>query len=254
MIRRNAHIQVCDLNVHYRSLHVLKDLSVDIPANQVTAIIGPSGCGKTTFLKSINRLIDLDDEARVSGQITVDGLSVLGAGVNVTEIRRRIGLLSQRPFPLPMSIYENVAFGPRIHGLSNGCSFDQVVEHYLRVAGLWEEVKERLDAPAAKLSIGQQQRLCLARGLAVEPEVLLCDEPTSSLDPLSAQHLESALKDIKHDHTVVLVTHVLRQAGRLADYVIFLYMGELVEHGPAEEVFNHPQKPHTRAYVAGEFS
>jgi phosphate transport system ATP-binding protein len=242
------------LNVHYGSLHALKNLSVDITANQITAIIGPSGCGKTTFLKSINRLIDLDDDIRVSGEIDVDGTPVLDPGVDVTAIRRKIGLLAQRPFPLPMSIYENVAFGPRVHGLTNGRSLDEVVEHYLQVAGLWEEVKDRLDAPAAKLSIGQQQRLCLARGLAVEPEVLLCDEPTSSLDPISAQHLEGRLRDIRQDHTIVLVTHVLRQAERLADYVIFLYMGELVEHGPARAVLEHPQQPRTQAYLAGEFS
>lgn len=254
MIRHQAYLRVRDLNVHYGSLHALKNLSVDIPSNQVTAIIGPSGCGKTTFLKSINRLIDLDDETRVSGEIDVEGIRVLDPGVDVTEIRRRIGLLAQRPFPLPMSIYENVAFGPRVHGLSNGRSLDEIVEHYLRVAGLWEEVKDRLDAPASKLSIGQQQRLCLARGLAVEPEVLLCDEPTSSLDPVSAQHLEARLKDIKQDHTIVLVTHILRQAERLADYVIFLYMGDLVEHGPAWDVLRHPQQPRTQAYLAGEFS
>ncbi|MGD2165105.1 MAG: phosphate ABC transporter ATP-binding protein [Anaerolineae bacterium] len=254
MIRHQTCIRVRNLNVHYGSLHALKNLSVDIPANQVTGIIGPSGCGKTTFLKSINRLIDLDDETRVSGEIDVEGIRVLGPGVDVTEIRRRIGLLAQRPFPLPMSIYENVAFGPRVHGLSNGRSLDEIVEHYLQVAGLWEEVKDRLDAPAAKLSAGQQQRLCLARGLAVEPEVLLCDEPTSSLDPVSAQHLEAGLKDIKQDHTIVLVTHILRQAERLADYVIFLYMGDLVEHGPARDVLEHPQQPRTQAYLAGEFS
>ncbi|MEA3374868.1 MAG: phosphate ABC transporter ATP-binding protein [Chloroflexota bacterium] len=254
MMQRHAGIRVRDLNIHYGSLHVLKNLSVDVPTNQITAVIGPSGCGKTTFLKSINRLIDLTQEARVSGNIMVDSIQVLDPGVDVTEVRQRIGLLAQRPYPLPMSIYENVAFGPRIHGLCNGRSLDETVEHYLRLVGLWEEVMDRLDAPAAKLSIGQQQRLCLARGLSVEPEVLLCDEPTSSLDPISAQHIERRLMEIKKDYTIVLVTHVLRQAQRLADYVVFLYMGTLVEHGPAPDFFEHPREPRTQAYLSGEFS
>jgi len=254
MIRHQAQIRVRDLNVRYGSLHVLQNLSVDIPANQITAIIGPSGCGKTTFLKSINRLIDLTDGARVSGEILVDGDSVLDPGADVTKIRQRIGLLAQRPYPLPMSIYDNVAFGPRIHGLCNGRSLDETVKHYLQVAGLWEEVEDRLNTPATQLSIGQQQRLCLARGLAVEPEVLLCDEPTSSLDPISAQHIEARLKEIKQRYTIVLVTHVLRQAERLADHIIFLYMGSLVECGPARDIFECPQEPRTRAYVSGEIS
>jgi phosphate transport system ATP-binding protein len=249
-----AHIRVRDLDVLYGSFHALKNISVDIPANQITAIIGPSGCGKTTFLKSINRLIDLTDEARVSGEILVDGRSVLGPQVDVTEVRKKVGMLSQRPYPLPMSIYENVAFGPRIHGLCNGRSLDETVEHYLRLVGLWEEVNDRLDAPAAKLSIGQQQRLCLARGLAVEPEVLLGDEPTSALDPQSALRIERCLQELKQDYTVLIVTHVLRQARRVADYVIFLYMGELVEHGPAKAIFSHPREPRTQAYLSGEFS
>jgi phosphate transport system ATP-binding protein len=249
-----AHIRVRDLDVLYGGFHALKNISVDIPANQITAIIGPSGCGKTTFLKSINRLIDLTDEVRVSGEILVDGRSVLDPQVDVTEVRKKVGMLSQRPYPLPMSIYENVAFGPRIHGLCNGRSLAETVEHYLRLVGLWEEVRDRLDAPAAKLSIGQQQRLCLARGLAVEPEVLLGDEPTSALDPKSALRIERCLQELKQDYTVVIVTHVLRQAQRVADYVIFLYMGELVEDGPAEAIFAHPQEPRTQAYLSGEFS
>jgi phosphate transport system ATP-binding protein len=252
--QHQAHIHVRELNVYFETLHALKDVSVDIPANQVTAIIGPSGCGKTTFLKCINRLIDLTDGVRVSGEIAVDGIQVLEPLVDVTEVRRRIGLLSQRPSPLPMSIYENVAFGPRIHGLGAGRTLDQTVEHYLRVVGLWGEVKGRLDAPASKLSIGQQQRLCLARGLAVEPDVLLGDEPTSALDPISAQRIERCFQELKQNYTVVVVTHILRQARRLADYVVFLYMGQVVEHGPAGEFFEHPRKSRTRAYISGEFS
>jgi phosphate transport system ATP-binding protein len=169
-------------------------------------------------------------------------------------VRQKVGLLSQRPYPLPMSIRENVAFGPRIHGLRNGRNLDQTVEHYLQVVGLWDEVKDRLDAPASQLSIGQQQRLCLARGLAIEPEVLLGDEPTSALDPISAPRIERCFQKLKQDYTVVIVTHILRQAQRLADYVIFLYMGEIVEHGPAQEIFECPKEPRTRAYISGEFS
>lgn len=254
MVQHQGGIRVRNLDVRYGSLHVLKGISVDVPPNQITAIIGPSGCGKTTLLKSINRLIDLTDEARVSGEITVDGVQVLDPSVDVIRVRKRVGLLAQRPYPLPMSIYENVAFGPRVHGLHNGRSLDETVEHYLKLVGLWKEVKDRLDAPATKLSIGQQQRLCLARGLAVEPEILLCDEPTSALDPPSALHIESRLREIRRDYTVLLVTHVLRQAQRLADYVIFLYMGELVEHGPARDVFERPQESRTKAYLSGEIS
>ncbi len=254
MTQHQTHISVRDLDVTYGALHALKGISVDIPANQITAIIGPSGCGKTTFLKCINRLIDLTDGARVSGEITVDGVQVLDSRVDVIEVRQKVGLLSQRPYPLPMSIYENVAFGPRVHGLRGGRNLDQTVEHYLRVVGLWDEVKDRLDAPASNLSMGQQQRLCLARGLAVEPEVLLGDEPTSALDPISALRIERCFQELKQNYTVVIVTHILRQAQRLADYVVFLYMGEIVEHGLARELFEHPREPRTCAYINGEFS
>lgn len=254
MTQHQSNICVRELNVYYGDLCALKNMSVDIPANQITAIIGPSGCGKTTFLKCINRLIDLADGARVSGEISVDGIPVLDPLVDVSKVRQKVGLLSQRPYPLPMSLYENVAFGPRIHGLRHARSLDQMVEHYLRVVGLWDEVKDRLDAPASKLSVGQQQRLCLARALAVEPEVLLGDEPTSALDPISALRIEHCFQELKQNYTVVIVTHILRQARRLADYVVFLYMGEVVEHGPAREILTHPKEPRTRAYISGEFS
>ena len=249
-----ADVCVRDLDVHFDSLHVLKSVSAHLPANKITAIIGPSGCGKTTLLKCINRLIDLTDKTRVSGEITVGGESVLGPQVDVTRVRQEVGLLSQRPYPLPMSIYDNVAFGPRIHGLRSGWSMDQTVQHYLQMVGLWDELKDRLNESAARLSIGQQQRLCLARGLAVEPKVLLGDEPTSALDPISALRIESCLQELKQNYTVVLVTHVLRQARRIADYVVFLYMGEVVESGPAYEVFEQPREERTRAYIKGEFS
>jgi len=248
------HISVQHLNVFYGEEHALKDITVDIPKKKITAIIGPSGCGKSTLLKSLNRLIDLVDGVKVSGKVFVDGIDVFDAKTDVTYIRKKMGLLAQRPCPLPMSIYENVAYGPRIHGLNDRKQLDKIVERCLRSAGLLEEVKDRLKAPASKLSAGQQQRLCLARALAVEPEVLLCDEATSALDPISAQRVEELLLNLKKDYTVVIVTHILRQAMRLADYIIFLYLGELVEYGSAEKFFKNPEKTTTQAYIKGVFS
>jgi phosphate transport system ATP-binding protein len=248
-----THIRVCDLNVHYGQHHALKNVSVEIPRRQITVILGCSGCGKTTLLKSLNRLLDVTEGVRVTGEVLIDGINVYAPGVDVTEVRKKAGLLSQRPYPLPMSIYDNVAYGPRIHSLKKGRELDAAVRHYLEQAGLWDEVKDRLHAPAGRLSVGQQQRLCLARGLAVEPEVLLGDEPTSALDPISAQHIERRLLDLKQQYTVVLVTHILRQARRLADHVIFMYLGEVVECGPAAELFVHPKEARTRAYLSGEF-
>jgi phosphate transport system ATP-binding protein len=245
-------IQVRNLSVVYGNQQAIQDVSVDVPARRITAIIGPSGCGKTTLLRSLSRLVELVDGARVWGEIIFDGQNIYAPGVDVTEIRKRIGLLAQRPFPLPMSIYDNVAYGPRLHGVRHREELDGIVQKQLKAAGLWGEVSDRLNAPASGLSVGQQQRLCLARGLAVEPEVLLCDEATSALDPISAQRIEDRLVELKGDYTIVLVTHVLRQARRLADYVIFMYLGELVEHGPADEVFNSPREARTRAYVQGE--
>lgn len=246
-------IRIQGLSVAYGSQQAIQDVSVDIPARQITAIIGPSGCGKTTLLRSISRLMELVEGVRVWGQVIFEGQNVYDPHVDVTEIRKRIGLLAQRPFPLPMSIYENVAYGPRVHGIRKRAALDGIVEKQLQAAGLWDEVKGRLHAPASALSVGQQQRLCLARGLAVEPEVLLCDEVTSALDPVSAQRIEARLLELKADYTIVLVTHVLRQARRLADYVVFMYLGELIEHGPANQVFHDPQEAKTRAYLEGEF-
>jgi phosphate transport system ATP-binding protein len=247
-------IQVRGLNVTYSGGGpAVRNVSVDIPARQITAIIGPSGCGKTTLLRSMSRLLDLVEGVRVEGRVLFHGRNIYDLRVDVTEIRKRVGLLAQQPFPLPMSIYDNVAYGPRVHGLRERKALDALVEKELRAAGLWDEVKGRLREPASGLSIGQQQRLCLARGLAVEPEVLLCDEATSALDPISARRIEDRLSELKADYTIVLVTHVLRQARRLADYVVFMYMGELVEHGPAAQVFGSPREERTRAYLAGEF-
>lgn len=247
-----THIRIQDLNVWYDSHQALKGITADIPARGITAIIGPSGCGKSTLLKSLNRLLEEMDEVRMTGQILLNGEDIYRPDVDVTEVRTRIGLLAPKPFPLPMSIYENVAYGPRIHNRRNGGHMAPLVERHLLEAGLWEEVRDRLQAPASRLSTGQKQRLCLARALAVEPEVLLCDEPTSALDPISAQRIEAQLRDLKARMTIVVVTHLLRQAHRLADHVIFLWLGELVESGPAAQVFNAPSDERTRAYLAGD--
>jgi phosphate transport system ATP-binding protein len=249
----NSVIQIRGLNVTYRGNgSAIRNIDVDIPSRQITAIIGPSGCGKTTLLRSMSRLLDLIEGVHIEGHVLFQGKNIYDTNTDVTEIRKRIGLLAQQPFPLPMSIYDNVAYGPRVHGLHKRVALNALVERELRTAGLWEEVKDRLHAPASALSIGQQQRLCLARGLAVAPEVLLCDEATSALDPISARCIEDRLLALKTDYSIVLVTHVLRQARRLADYVIFMYMGELVEHGPADQIFANPRKERTRAYIAGE--
>jgi phosphate transport system ATP-binding protein len=249
-----AHIQIRNLNTYYGGAQVLKDICLDIPRQQITVIMGPSGCGKTTLLKSINRFLELVDGYRITGQVLIDGEDIYAPGVDVTEMRKKTGLLAQHPFPLPMSIYDNVAYGMRLHRLcKNHSELNARVQQYLEIAGLWNEVKDRLHQPAVGLSIGQQQRLCLARGLAVEPEILLGDEPTSALDPISAQHIEKRLLDLKQKYTIVLVTHILRQARRLADYVIFIYLGEVIECGPAHEVFEHPSQERTRAYLEGQF-
>lgn len=247
-----SHLKFRNLNIWYGARQALKDVSAEIPVKGITAIIGPSGCGKTTLLKSMNRLLEETDGVRISGQVLLNETDIYSDKVDITEVRSRVGLLASKPFPLPMSIYDNVAYGPRIHGQRNGKNMDQLVERNLRAAGLWEEVKDRLRTPASQLSTGQQQRLCLARALAVEPEVLLGDEPTSALDPISAQGIETQLQILKDRMTIVVVTHLLRQARRLADYVIFLWLGELVEAGPARQIFNAPRDERTRAYLAGD--
>ncbi|MDP8225936.1 MAG: phosphate ABC transporter ATP-binding protein [Candidatus Lernaella stagnicola] len=278
------HISVRHLNVFYGNEHALKDVSVDIPDGNITAIIGPSGCGKTTLLKSLNRLIDLYDGTRAEGQILIDGQNILASDADVLSLRKKIGYLAQRPYPLPMSITDNITFGPRIHGMKGDDllarlahhmrrhelpDFDPdaalkqaqsvkrgeltlLVEFYLRLAGLWEEVKDRLTSPASRLSIGQQQRLALARTLSVEPEVILADEPTSALDPISANAIEKRFQLLKSDYSIIVVTHILRQARRIADHVLFMYLGELIEHAPAEQFFTAPQDVRTQRYISGE--
>lgn len=250
----DAHIQVKNLNAYYGKGQALKNINIEIPKNQITVIMGPSGCGKTTLLKTFNRFFELTEDTQLTGEVLVDGENIYNKDVDVTEVRKVVGLLAQRPSPLPMSIYDNVAYGMRIHHMKkNREEYKSAVKHYLEIAGLWDEVHNRLHDPATSLSIGQQQRLCLARGLAVEPEIILGDEPTSALDPISSQNIESRLLDLKNQYTTVIVTHTLRQAKRLADYVIFMYLGVLIEAGPAKEVFSNPKHERTKQYLEGLF-
>ena len=243
-----------NLNVKIQGNHILKNINLTIPDNSITCIIGPSGCGKSTLLKTLNRLIDENEKVEVSGNVIVDGEALYGKDVEITHIRRKMGLLSQRPCPLPMSIFDNVVYGCRLHGLKGKKKLAMVAQYYLEAAGLWDEVKDRLKSPASKLSIGQQQRLCLARGLAVEPQIILADEATSALDPVSSRTIEELFMKLKKDYAIVLVTHTLRQALKIADYVIFMYMGEVIEAGPAGKIFNDPEKDLTRNYLSGNFS
>ncbi len=251
---RRSNIVVEHLNVSIQENLILKDVSATIPDRKITCIIGPSGCGKSTLLKSLNRLLDYTEGVKVAGKVLVDGEELYAPGVEITHIRRKMGLFSQRPCPLPMSIYDNIAYGCRIHGIRNRKKLNMVVRHYLQAVGLWEEVKERLHTPAGRMSIGQQQRLCLARGLAVEPQFILADEATSALDPISSKTIEDLFLKLKEEYAIVLVTHTLRQALRIADYVIFMYMGEIIEAGSAEQIFKNPQKELTQKYLAGVFS
>ncbi len=245
------HISIRNLNVWLDTQHVLKDIAADITRRCITAIVGPSGCGKTTLLRCLNRLAELGPNVRITGKVLFDDRDIYDHNVDVTEVRTQIGLLAQKPFPLPMSIYDNVAYGPRIHGPANN-QLDQTVHSCLQAARLWDEVSDRLKAPATELSAGQQQRLCLARALAVQPDILLCDESTSALDPISARGIEDLLLALKTDYTIVLVTHDLDQARRLADYVIFLWLGEVIEQGPADQLFEQPAQDFTRAYLDRE--
>jgi phosphate transport system ATP-binding protein len=247
-------LKVSNLNLYIHKAHILKNVNLEIPDKKITCIIGPSGCGKSTLLKTFNRLIDDTEGVRFDGSIWVDGLDIFDSKNEITEIRKKMGLLSQRPCPLPMSIYDNIAFGCKLHGLKNKKKLNEVVEKQLKAVGLWEEVKGRLKSPASKLSIGQQQRLCLARGLAVEPEFILADEATSALDPISSRHIEELFVELKKDYAIILVTHTLRQALRIADHVIFMYLGEVIEAGPADEVFNNPKQELTKKYLEGAFS
>ncbi|WP_298616808.1 phosphate ABC transporter ATP-binding protein [uncultured Odoribacter sp.] len=250
----DSEIAVENLNIYIKNQHILKNINVRIPDKKITCIIGPSGCGKSTLLKTFNRLIDNVEGVRIEGKVLVNGEDIISSGTDITSFRRKMGLISQRPCPLPMSIYDNIAYGCRIHGIRNRRKLNLIVEHYLCAAGLWEEVKDRLHTPAVRLSIGQQQRLCLARSLAVEPQFILADEATSALDPLSSKTIEELFVKLKQNYSIILVTHTLRQALRIADYVVFMYLGDIIEAGEAEQVFNHPQHELTKNYLSGAFS
>lgn len=249
-----ATIEIANLNVHIEKSHILKNINLTIPDKKITCIIGPSGCGKSTLLKSFNRLLENGDGVRIDGSVLVDGENIYAHDAEVTHIRRKMGLLSQRPCPLPMSIFDNIAYGCRIHGIRNAKKLKMVVEYYLRAVGLWDEVKDRLNTPASRMSIGQQQRLCLARGLAVEPQFILADEATSALDPISSAIIENLFVKLRSEYAIVMVTHTLRQARRIADNVIFMYLGEVIEAGTADEVFNNPKHDLTKRYLSGAFS
>jgi phosphate transport system ATP-binding protein len=251
----NSHtINIENLNVYIEDNHILKDINLSIPEKSITCIIGPSGCGKSTLLKTLNRMHDETPEVRIKGSVIVDDEDIYNDNVNVIDIRKKMGLLAQRPCPLPMSIFENVAYGPRIHGLKRRKAINQTVIQYLQYVGLWDEVKGRVRTSASRLSIGQQQRLCLARGLAIEPEYILGDEATSSLDPISTKKIEELFVQLKEKYTVILVTHTLRQARRIADYIVFMYLGKIVEAGPTDEIFTNPKMQLTKDYLTGSFS
>jgi len=252
--KMNIQIETENLSAFYHGNQIIKNINIKVPSKKITAIIGPSGCGKTTLLKSFSRLLEIRDDVSVSGKIIVDNEDILNNKRNVSDIRKKMGLLSQKPYPLPMSIYDNVAYGLKIHNKISNQELDNTIKHCLCEAGLWEEVKNRLHDPASRLSLGQQQRLCLARAIAVKPEVLLCDEPTSALDPITAQQIENLLLKLKKEYTVILVTHTLRQAKRVADYAIFLYFGEVIESGLAYDIFNNPKNSKTKAYMTGDIS
>lgn len=244
-------IEVKDLNVHFDKLHALKNVNLNIEEKKITAIIGPSGCGKSTFIRCLNRMNDLIPSAKVDGSVMVDGTNIYDPQVDVVDIRKHIGMVFQKPNPFPKSIYENIAFAPRIHGIKDKKALDAVVERSLRRAALWEEVKDRLGKSAYALSGGQQQRLCIARALAIEPEIMLFDEPCSALDPIATAKIEDLLIDLKKDYTVVIVTHNMQQAARVADMTAFFYLGDLIEYGDTHQMFERPEKELTEQYITG---
>ncbi len=248
-----AKIELRDLNLHYGSFHALKNLSMDIPKNQITAFIGPSGCGKSTCLKTINRMNDLVADCRITGRVAIDGEDIYDPRTDVSLLRKRAGMVFQKPNPFPMSIYDNIAYGPRVHGIKARAQLDDIVERSLRGAALWDEVKDRLRQSALGMSGGQQQRLCIARALAVEPDILLMDEPTSALDPISTLRIEDLMQELKARYTVVIVTHNMQQAGRIADKTAFFLLGELVEFGDTPVMFNTPRDKRTEDYITGRF-
>ena len=246
-------ISTSDLNLYYGNNHALKNINLDIYENQITAFIGPSGCGKSTYLKTLNRMNDLVPNVTINGKVWISGEAVYEPKVDTTLLRKKVGMVFQQPNPFPMSIYDNIAYGPRIHGIKGKAELDAIVEKSLRGAALWDEVKDRLKRSALGLSGGQQQRLCIARALAVEPEILLMDEPTSALDPISTLKIEDLMGELKKNYTVVIVTHNMQQATRIADYTAFFLVGEVVEYAPTTDLFSHPREKKTEDYITGRF-
>lgn len=252
-MENNIKISVKDLNLYYGTLHALKSVNIDIEKGQITAFIGPSGCGKSTFLKTLNRMNDLIDNVKIDGKILLDGEDIYSPKVDTTLLRKKMGMVFQQPNPFPMSIYDNVAYGPRIHGIKSKAELDEIVETSLKGAAIFDEVKDRLKKSALGLSGGQQQRLCIARALAVKPEILLMDEPTSALDPISTIKIEELMSEIKKSYTVVIVTHNMQQAARISDYTSFFLVGEMIEMAPTDDIFSRPKDKRTEDYITGRF-
>ena len=246
-------VKVENLNLYYGENHALKDVNMDIQENAVTAFIGPSGCGKSTFLKTLNRMNDLVDGVRIDGKVLLDGEDIYDPSVDTTILRKKVGMVFQQPNPFPMSIYDNIAYGPRVHGIRDKKRLDQIVEESLRGAAIFDEVKDRLKKSAMGLSGGQQQRICIARALAVQPEVLLMDEPTSALDPISTAKIEELMEDLKKKYTVIVVTHNMQQATRVSDQTAFFLVGEMVEFGDTKQIVSYPQDKRTEDYITGRF-
>ena len=245
-------IDVKNMELYYSSFHALKNINLEIPEKKITAFIGPSGCGKSTLLKSLNRMNDLVEGCKITGDICLDGEDIYG-DIDVNLLRKRVGMVFQKPNPFPMSIYDNVAYGPRTHGIRSKAKLDQIVEEALRGAAIWDELKDRLKKSALGLSGGQQQRLCIARALAVKPEVLLMDEPTSALDPISTIKIEELAQELKKDYTIVMVTHNMQQATRISDKTVFFLLGEIIETGKTDELFSMPKDKRTEDYITGRF-
>ena len=249
----NSKVSLQNVDLYYGDFHALKSLNLEIPANHVTAFIGPSGCGKSTCIKSLNRMNDLIDGCKITGKIEIDGEDIYDPRTDVTLLRKRAGMVFQKANPFPMSVYDNIAYGPRVHGIKSRAKLDEVVENSLRGAALWDEVKDRLKKSALGLSGGQQQRLCIARALAVEPDILLMDEPTSALDPISTLKIEDLMEELKKDYTVIVVTHNMQQAARVADMTAFFLLGEIIEFDKTQIMFNTPHDKRTEEYITGRF-
>ena len=247
-----AKFSVKGLDLYYGDFHALKDVNLDINAKEITAFIGPSGCGKSTFLKTLNRMNDLVEGCKITGDVRLDGENIY-SGMDVSQLRKRVGMVFQKPNPFPMSIYDNIAYGPRTHGIHNKAKLNEIVETSLRQAAIWDEVKDRLNKSALRMSGGQQQRLCIARALAVQPEVILMDEPTSALDPISTSKIEDLVIELKKDYTIIMVTHNMQQATRVSDKTVFFLLGEIIESGDTEKLFSVPTDKRTEDYITGRF-